>query len=571
MAKKILELDEHFPPNLSSSGEEILNYLKLIPDSIIIFDEVGRLVMLNEIARVELNLSSERLIGQSIDQLLMMKEFTFKHLLNQIATSFNLALKGIPQQFYWIKEQGKRPTQAFNILLNCSLIDGKKVIIVRLINILQAKTLEWVLLSLAEIANHGGINDLIDDITKLASEVFDAEHALVNLIDKESIAHIVSYFYRGKKQKNTTYSLINAPCEHVKRDKTIHYYNGDVQHKYPKDELLRELKVHSYLGGPLLSSEGDVVGLLIVMSEKNIEVNELNKTLFRLFIDRISLEIERLRGLRNLQFLASIPQQNPNPIIRLEASGILLYANNAGQNILKCWQKKNTIILPANITRAYTKAKESEEIIREETEVNGKIYLFTYVYIANFNQINIYATDITELKSAQKKMHSLAHYDAVTNLANRQYFEETLTHWITQAKQNNKKLALLLIDIDNFKSVNDSLGHHIGDSLLKLFSKQMTDCLRREDFIARLGGDEFVVLLKINNYTDAHKVAKKINQALCQPINLDGAPFATSCSIGLSFYPQSGHTIEDLLKHADIAMYQAKKEGKNRYVVFSKH
>lgn len=572
MRKKNFVINEHPPPKKIFenflTGEEIKQNLQDAKDGIIVFDEAGRIVMINEPARLYFQYPNEEIIGKVIGNLLYLKTFAHKRLLCEAKKCFKLAVKGIPQQFHWVQETNKRPTQAFNVILNVAILDNSKVIIARFVDIIQAKILEWVLWSLAGIANRGGITDVIDEITKLASLVFNAEHAIVNLFNSKDTTHTVSYFYLGKKQNNFSYSILNAPCEDVKNDKVILHFNGDVQAKYPNHELLRSLDINSYLGGPLITSEDEVVGLLNVLSKKNIEVTALNKTLFRLFIDRISLEIERLLTHKKLQFLASFPQQDPNPVMRIQADSTILYANKSGRAILDYWAMRKPEI-PDKLMDACQRAQKSGEVIREEFEVNNHIYLFTFVWIESFSQINIYATEITELKSVQQKMRDLANYDVLTNIANRQFFNQTLSTWIDSAKNNNTLLGLLLIDLDNFKSVNDTMGHSVGDRLLKTLTRRISGCLRRTDFIARLGGDEFVVLLKIHNTSDIEMIAEKITRALSTPFELGEYHIETSCSIGVSFYPQNGLTPGELLKKADIAMYQAKKNGRNQYILFS--
>lgn len=286
------------------------------------------------------------------------------------------------------------------------------------------------------------------------------------------------------------------------------------------------------------------------------KINLLNNQL-----DRPTIETM----LWSLQFLASIAEQDPNPIISLSSNGEVLYSNHAGSVILSYWSNK----IPTKLRDLCQRVKNNKVVIREEFEVNGQIYLFTLRWIETFEQINIYATDISELKSAQHKMHNLANYDRLTSIANRQYFETTLKNCIENAQKTNKQLALLLIDLDNFKAVNDTLGHHVGDHLLKILAKRIAGCLRRTDFIARLGGDEFVVLLKNRSVADLELIAEKINLALATPFELGDYQIETSCSIGISSYPQDGSTKTELLKNADIAMYQAKKNGSNQYVLFS--
>ncbi|MBA2709564.1 MAG: EAL domain-containing protein [Tatlockia sp.] len=557
------------PHHLSNlSDENIKSNLLLTKDCVIVFDEQGRVILFNETATKIFPCFTQKIIGQHMSKLIASKTRPHKRLFSKSIKYFSLAALGIPQHFEWIVGRDKKPVEAYNVLFNAATLDGTKVIIARVIDILETKTLEWVLLSLAEINNRGSILEVIEDITQLAAQVFKTEYALVNLFDNNDKVYTVSHIYKGKKQQKFVYDLANTPCEVVKNKKKICQFNGNVPVKFPKSQFTLDWKIKSYLGGPLINSQKTVVGLLILMSEHNIEVNSLYKNLFRLFMDRISLEVERLISDKKLQFLASFPEQDPNPILSIRTDGEVIYSNKTGTTIINHWSKTEGKI-PETFKAACMEVQNSKLFKREELEVDGRVYLFTFSWIEAFSQINIYGTDISELKSVQKKMRDLANYDRLTAVPNRQFFETTLTSYIDYAYKNSKQLALLLIDLDNFKAVNDTLGHHVGDHLLKTLSKRISGCLRRKDFIARLGGDEFVVLLKMKNCDEIELVADKINKALATPFELGDYQVETSCSIGISFYPQNGTTNSDLLKHADIAMYQAKKNGSNQYALFS--
>ncbi|KTC99531.1 EAL domain-containing protein [Legionella erythra] len=553
-----------------ASRHDLSHAIQLMSDSIFVLDKKSKIIFVNEMAAHHFLFEDPaRILGQPLQKAIEARQLGPQTLFTELAMHCHETQKGVPQQFTWIEEHDNyRPHLAFNVMVSTLMIDKKPYILIKLVDITESKMLEWVLRSLAEIANHGGINDVIDDVTKLASDAFNADHACVDLIDAEDIAHSVSYYYRGIKRKNVSYALKDTPCKEVKESKSIHHFDGDVQERFPKDILLQEMSINSYIGGPLLNSEGAVVGLLVLLSEKRIILNHHSKTLFRLFSERICLEIERLLAQRKLQFLASIPQQDPNPVFRLQYDGNILYSNSSGREILNYWYK-GSAKLPLKLQDACLKAKQKRDVVRMEMEVKDKMYLFTVVWIQDFDQINVYATDITELKMAQQKMRDLASYDPLTNVGNRQFFETTLDQWLEKAKKNKEALALLLIDVDNFKTINDTLGHHVGDQLLRNLAKRMSGCIRKSDFIARLGGDEFVVLLKLTQQTDIEKVAAKINNALSTPFEIGEYHLETGCSIGICYYPTGGQTASELLRNADTAMYRAKKNGKNQYTIYS--
>lgn len=179
-------------------------------------------------------------------------------------------------------------------------------------------------------------------------------------------------------------------------------------------------------------------------------------------------------------------------------------------------------------------------------------------------------SEVLERRRIEGKLRYLAHHDALTGLANRTLLQQRLGEAMDSAAQNNAKLAVLFIDLDRFKTINDSLGHHIGDTLLKKVATRLTETLRANDTIARLGGDEFMILLPLKkNEAQAGKLATKILEALRPPIHIDGHELFVTPSIGICFYPNDGTTVNALMRNADTAMYQAKANGRNTYCYFT--
>ncbi|AFZ09026.1 diguanylate cyclase with PAS/PAC and Chase2 sensors [Oscillatoria nigro-viridis PCC 7112] len=181
--------------------------------------------------------------------------------------------------------------------------------------------------------------------------------------------------------------------------------------------------------------------------------------------------------------------------------------------------------------------------------------------------------DITErqlranaLEQKNAELSHQAYHDALTGLPNRQMFYECLHSSLERASSNQKLVALLFLDLDGFKSINDTLGHNVGDLLLKTVASRLKKCLRGSDTISRLGGDEFTVILPaIPGREEAAKVAKKICDAIMQPFILEEHTVSVTTSIGISLYPIDGQEPEILVKNADVAMYRAKERGKNQY------
>jgi diguanylate cyclase (GGDEF)-like protein/PAS domain S-box-containing protein len=178
--------------------------------------------------------------------------------------------------------------------------------------------------------------------------------------------------------------------------------------------------------------------------------------------------------------------------------------------------------------------------------------------------------DITDRKQADLRLLHLAHYDVLTSLPNRTLFYESLRKLIKQAEMNHRMISVLFLDIDDFKNINDTLGHALGDELLCQFSLRLSECLRITDMVARLGGDEFgCILVTTDSSRDAGVVASKIRETLRQPFDLGGHQATVTASIGISVYPTDSLDADALVKNGDTAMYRSKEAGKDTYRFFT--
>ncbi|MCG6937719.1 MAG: EAL domain-containing protein [Gammaproteobacteria bacterium] len=199
--------------------------------------------------------------------------------------------------------------------------------------------------------------------------------------------------------------------------------------------------------------------------------------------------------------------------------------------------------------------------------------MYTGKVISRKNYAGTYgvARDVTERKIAEETINFQAYHDLLTKLPNRALLRDRLQLAINQAKREEESLAVMFLDLDRFKNINDTLGHMIGDELLQQVSNRLQDCIRAGDTLARFGGDEFTLMLpKLHNSrSDASKLAEKITDALKKPFYIDSHELYVSTSIGIALYPQDGTNIDSLIKHADVAMYHVKGQGKNGYQFYS--
>jgi len=216
------------------------------------------------------------------------------------------------------------------------------------------------------------------------------------------------------------------------------------------------------------------------------------------------------------------------------------------------WQGESHVVTKSG---AKVTIKESVSLLRDAAGVVKAI-------VAMFQ-------DVTEQKISEHRLHQLAHFDVLTNLPNRRTFADRIQHEIDLAVRRNTMIAVVFIDIDHFKTINDSLGHAAGDLVLQAVANRLRTCLRIGDTVARIGGDEFVVLLEGNSKRDTfERVAHKLADSLTDAFDIDGREMYVAASMGISVFPQDGTDSETLLRNADTAMYRAKTAGRNCWRFF---
>ncbi len=177
--------------------------------------------------------------------------------------------------------------------------------------------------------------------------------------------------------------------------------------------------------------------------------------------------------------------------------------------------------------------------------------------------------DITHIKSVEKNLKRKARYDHLTNLYNREFFIKKSEGLLGSLDKEDALAGLFFIDLDDFKKVNDTFGHEAGDVVLNTIATRLRDTLREPDLIGRIGGDEFVVLAIFRHKKDYESIASKVLEQVSRPVEWHGNELSVGCSVGISYFPAQGETLNTLLKKADIAMYKAKSSGKNNYCLYA--
>jgi len=291
--------------------------------------------------------------------------------------------------------------------------------------------------------------------------------------------------------------------------------------------------------------------------------------------------------------LSKLIEYSSNEIYVVEYKTLnYIYANQGACDALGYTKKElfaktildiNPDLTVRNILKLKQRMKQKKQILNKSIHKrkDGSLYdVQAYIHTLEYNGVDafvIFDTDITELVLAEKLLQEQtrilnhqANHDALTTLPNRMLFRDRLSQTINYSLRHKRKFALLFIDLDQFKKINDSLGHHIGDEVLIEAATRLKNTLRQEDTLARLGGDEFTIILKdVKDIQSAAAVANKINTIMKEPLNIKGHTLFISSSIGISMFPQDSTSQENLIKFADTAMYKAKEEGRDNFQFYS--
>lgn len=299
---------------------------------------------------------------------------------------------------------------------------------------------------------------------------------------------------------------------------------------------------------------------------------------------------ERRKVEHDLRILSLAVSQSPVGVFITDALGVIEYANKAfldgtGFSTRELYGKSADLFVLPDQTSQGAECSFSQALKRGvewSGEVccrkkNGEPY-WEFVRISlvkdklgNLAHYLIIKEDITERRHYEQKLLHQAHYDSLTQLPNRTLGMERLGQGVILAKRHDHHLAVMFIDLDGFKNVNDSLGHAVGDELLVLASSRLLDSVRESDVVCRLGGDEFLIIMSyLNGQEDCFPVLKKIKNSFSEPFRLEGHDLIVTPSIGLSLFPEDGSDGPVLLRNADLAMYQAKEAGRNTYCFFNR-
>jgi diguanylate cyclase (GGDEF)-like protein/PAS domain S-box-containing protein len=297
---------------------------------------------------------------------------------------------------------------------------------------------------------------------------------------------------------------------------------------------------------------------------------------------------ERRQAEEKLRLSATVLEHIADGVMVLDVHGRIVATNPAFTQITG-YTEAEALGTQSSLTRATSQDGAFHEALwrdlaetgfwRGETwsrRKNGDAYLEWLTVSAVYDELEAVShyvcvfSDITKVKESQDKLDHLAHHDPLTGLPNRLLFHDRLQHAMVRAARTSLQLAVLFIDLDRFKNVNDTLGHHVGDELLKQVAGSLSGCLREDDTLARLGGDEFIVLLEdVEGESGARMVAEKLMALFERPLHVAGNELFVTGSVGISLFPQDAADLNILIRNADVAMYQAKARGRNGFQFYA--
>jgi len=434
----------------------------------------------------------------------------------------------------------------------------------------------------------GAIGDqFFETIVHRLSVWLDIDFALVGLLEKPDRVTTIAMQIDGKSAANTRYDLKDTPC-----DKAICsgfcFYPENLAQRFPKNKMLAELQAEGYVGIPLKNRDNHTIGIICGISRKALTLPRNAKEVLNIIAARAGAELERKQSEEKLMLASHVYENTIEGIMVTDAKGRILSVNPAftaitgystqevvgktprllksnkhGQSFYK--QMWKSIITQGSWKGEIWNRRKSGEIYPERLTIStikdsdGNAIRYTAIFY-----------DITDIKESEDKIRHRAFHDPLTELPNRLLFQDRLRQAIAHAKRSSDQLAIMFMDVDHFKNLNDSLGHHMGDIFLHQLATQLTQIIRIEDTVSRMGGDEFTILLtQISSEADAASIANKILTLFKTPFDLGGHNIHLGASVGIALYPNDGDNPDTLIRNADTAMYHAKEQGRNNYQFFT--
>ena len=441
---------------------------------------------------------------------------------------------------------------------------------------------------------------IFERIAHMIGELLNVSVVCLSEIQGEEL-FFLSVYVNGEVMTNAGRCPINiTPCATVLQSKDMRIYDY-VADKFPEATFLKMHNAFSYCDFPSLDRSGNVVAVTCLIDDKPHDFTDEDKDLLKIFGQRIAMEIEREKCIAEHNRIEDALRQSelryrtlvktiPQGIQENDTNGIITFSNPAHSR-MHGYEEEALVGKP--IWEMLASVEEREELrqyleilVREQPpptpyttqdrtkdgrvidvqidwdykhDKDGKVSGFISVI-----------SDFTEHKKAEETISKMAYFDQLTGLPNRVLLSDRLNHMLAQGQRYKELAAILFLDIDNFKHINDTVGHDEGDNMLKDVSKRLNKHVRACDTLARHGGDEFIILIQdLKKVENVINIVERIFSEFNEPFILNGQEFFITTSIGISIYPDDGEDKDTLLKNAGIAMYRAKEDGKNTYQLFT--
>ena len=428
--------------------------------------------------------------------------------------------------------------------------------------------------------------EYLDRLVGLIGEILESDFVFIGEYQGDSQrVQTLSVSEKGVILPNFEYSLKGTPCS-VLRNEGLCTWASGIQKLFPEDPMLGEMGLESYAGASLYNSRGHPIGILVAMGTHPIKNTHLVRQILRFSASRACVELERLQNSNDLAMAFEVFEDTSEAIMITNGSNQIIATNPAftkitgytsgeilGQTpkILKSGRHDsffytrmwNALMKDGAWQGEIWNRRKSGEVYPEWLSITtirdsaGRIVKFISLF-----------SDISDRKASELRIEKLAHYDEITDLPNRTLIKERLDQVIEQAASNQSEIAVFFIDLDDFKLVNDSLGHHVGDRLLAKVGERIRSCVRDSDLVGRLGGDEFIVILPNARPQNAINTARRLLQANSETYEIMDHSLRVTASIGISSYPQDGTDSLSLLKSADQAMYHSKRARPGSFCFF---
>lgn len=449
----------------------------------------------------------------------------------------------------------------------------------------EQQRLQAALLKIAITVTSRSGRSFFNDLLNSAVATLQGDAGMIATLDPQQQRVVpLCTVMDGKSGPDVSFALQGTPCQHSLTTQGRLIKSG-LQTHYPATSRMPFLDAEAYVGLPLLSADGRPLGLIFVLFRHAIRDDDFILSTLKIFAARTAAELERQQAESKLREQASLLDKAHDAILVRDLENRILFWNHGAERLYG-WSAAEAIGQPISrlLYRDTTVFEEGTRKVMEHGEWVGEVLQidkqgheiwveahWSLVHGDDGKPVSILAinTDISQRKESEAEIYTLAFHDSLTRLPNRQLLHNRLQQVLMSATRTNDNGAILFLDLDNFKSLNDTQGHAIGDKLLVQVAQRLLLCVRESDTVARIGGDEFVVMLtslgsqRAEAATQAQLVAEKIVAAFAEPFDLEGFEYSSTPSVGVALFSDTQLSVEELLKRADLAMYQAKAAGRN--------